>query len=112
MGALIAAVIAASRGVKALHLGADLPVEELVVLAREIRLDAVALSIVAEPDVIDALGQVRTLRSRLPNDVAIWLGGIGSRRLDPSSLPAATSLIGPLEQYLSKLAALTGTGDA
>lgn len=112
MGALIAAVIAASRGVNALHLGADLPVEELAVLAREVRLRAVALSIVAEPDVIDALGQVRTLRARLPGDVEIWLGGIGSRRMDPAALPAATSLIGPLDQYLEKLSALTASGAA
>ncbi|MFZ9708297.1 MAG: cobalamin B12-binding domain-containing protein [Steroidobacteraceae bacterium] len=112
MGALIAAVIAASHGVNALHLGADLPVEELVVLAKEVQLRAVALSIVAEPDVIDALGQVRTLRARLPGEVEIWLGGIGSRRMDPTALPVATSLIGPLTQYLEKLSALTTSGDA
>lgn len=112
MGALIAAVIAACQGVNALHLGADLPVDQLAVLARHIRLDVVALSIVAEPGVIDALGQVQALRAQLPDSVEIWLGGIGSRAIDPALLPRATFLIGPLGEYLKRIDVLKSRGDA
>lgn len=111
MGALIAAVIAACHGVNALHLGADLPVEQLGVLARQVHLDVVALSIVAEPGVIDALGQVQTLRADLPPHVEIWLGGIGSRAMDPGTLPGSTYLIGPLDQYLQRIDALKSRGE-
>lgn len=112
MGALIAAVIAACHGVNALHLGADLPVEQLAVLARQVHLDVVALSIVAEPGVIDALSQVQALRADLPPHVEIWLGGVGSRAMDSTSLPSSTYLIGPLDQYLQRIDILKSRGDA
>jgi len=106
MGALIAAVVAAQYGVCALHLGADLPVEELVVLAEHVPLRAVALSIVAQPSVIDALEQLHELRGRLPSAVEIWIGGAGGAQLAHEVLPSGSFLMSTIELYVERLQSL------
>lgn len=106
MGALIAAVVAAEQGVRALHLGADLPVDELVVLAGHVPLRAVALSIIAQPSVIDAQEQIVDLRSKLPASIEIWIGGAGARQLAPESLPAGSFLMSTIDIYVERLRAL------
>jgi methanogenic corrinoid protein MtbC1 len=106
VGALMAAVVAASHGVRTLHLGWDMPVEQLGLLARHVPLAAVALSIVARPTAIDADGQVRALREALPEGVEIWLGGYGSRQLSPATLPARTYLMSTIDAYISRIDAL------
>jgi methanogenic corrinoid protein MtbC1 len=110
VGALMAATIAARRGVRVLHLGWDLPVAELGTLARHVPLAAVALSVVARPTVIDALGQVQALRAALPDDVEIWLGGFGSRQMEPALLPPGTLLMSSLDTYTARLDALVAGG--
>lgn len=109
VGALMAAVVAARHGVRALHLGWDLPVEQLGLLARQVPLAAVALSVVARPTAVDAEGQVRALRAALPDGVEIWLGGFGSRQLSADALPPATHLLSTIEAYVARLDALIGT---
>lgn len=106
MGALIAAVVAAQHGICAVHLGADLPVEELVVLAAHVPLRAVALSIVAQPSVIDALDQLRELRDRLPAAVEIWIGGAGGAQLAHEALPSGSFLMNTIEGYVERLQSL------
>lgn len=107
MGALIAAVVAAENGVHALHLGADLPVRELVTLAAQVPLRAVALSIVAQPSVIDAQDQLRELRSQLPQAVEIWIGGAGSRQLGSDTLSEnGFFLMSSIDLYVQRLRSL------
>lgn len=108
VGALMAAVVAARHGVRALHLGWDLPVEQLGLLARQVPLAAVALSIVARPMAVDADGQVHALRAALPEGVEIWLGGYGSRQMSPETLPPSAYLMSTIEAYVARLDALTG----
>lgn len=110
VGALMAALIAARRGIRVIHLGWDLPVAELGTLARHVPLAAVALSIVARPTVIDAAGQVQALRAALPAGVEIWLGGFGSRQMERDQLPPGTLLMSTIESYLSRLDALAASG--
>lgn len=112
VGALMAAVVAASCGVRALHLGWDMPVEQLGLLARQVPLAAVALSVVARPTAIDADGQVRALRAALPAGVEIWLGGYGSRQMSLETLPAGTFLMSTIEAYIVRIDALTGGAGA
>jgi methanogenic corrinoid protein MtbC1 len=106
MGALIAAVVAAEHGVRALHLGADMPVGELVVLAEHVPLRAVALSIIAQPSVIDAQDQILELRGKLPTSIEIWIGGAGGGQLDPAALPADSFFMSTIDIYVERLRAL------
>ncbi len=108
VGALMAAVVASCRGVRVLHLGWDLPVEQLGLLARQVPLAAVALSIVARPTAVDADGQLRALRAALPEGVEIWLGGYGSRHMPLETLPSGTYLMSTIEAYVARLDALVG----
>lgn len=112
VGALMAAVVAARHGVRALHLGWDLPVEQLGLLARQVPLAAVALSIVARPMAVDADAQVRALRTVLPEGVEIWLGGFGSRQMSAATLPPATYLMSTIDEYVARLDALVGGSGA
>jgi methanogenic corrinoid protein MtbC1 len=112
VGALMAAVVAARHGVRALHLGWDLPVEQLGLLARRTPLAAVALSIVARPTAVDAEGQLHALRAALPAGVEIWVGGYGSKHMSAEALPPSTCLMSTIDAYTARLDALVGAAGA
>lgn len=77
LGLQMSALIFALAGWDPLVLGVDTPVEQIVALAREAPIDAVALSAVLPVDA-GALDAVRTLRRRLPRGIPILLGGGGA----------------------------------
>lgn len=106
LGSLMLAVIAASRGCRALYLGPDLPVAEVGRFCGRVSVGAVAISIVTSPEVIDAPLQLRELRGVLPAAIPIWLGGQAIAQLAPSQLPANSVLVRDLEDFLQRLAAL------
>jgi methanogenic corrinoid protein MtbC1 len=74
-GALIVAATAAAEGWRVTYLGTDLPAEDIAEAAARTRARAVALSVVfAAGD--PALGdELRRLRTALPKDVALVVGG-------------------------------------
>jgi MerR family transcriptional regulator, light-induced transcriptional regulator len=77
-GALLAAATAAAEGWRVTYLGADLPAEDIAEAAMRTRARAVALSIVS-PLSGAALGdELRRLRTALPKDVALVVGGAAS----------------------------------
>jgi methylmalonyl-CoA mutase cobalamin-binding subunit len=77
-GALLAAATAAAAGWDVTYLGADLPAEDIAEAATRTRARAVALSIVY-PRADPALGdELRRLRTALPKDIALIVGGAAS----------------------------------
>jgi methanogenic corrinoid protein MtbC1 len=84
LGALMAAASAAAEGWNVTYLGPDLPVADLVSAAGQSGARAVAISAVHQPEGGDLLGALRETRSRLPNEVALLVGGTGAlqRRTD------------------------------
>jgi MerR family transcriptional regulator, light-induced transcriptional regulator len=77
-GALLVAVTAAAEGWRVTYLGADLPAEDIAEAAVRTRARAAALSLVypaGDPAVADEL---RRLRTALPKDVALVVGGAES----------------------------------
>jgi methanogenic corrinoid protein MtbC1 len=84
LGALMAAASAAAEGWNVTYLGPDLPVADLVSAAGQSGARAVAISAVHQPEGGDLLGALRETRSRLPNEVALLVGGTGAlqRRAD------------------------------
>lgn len=78
LGALMAAVVAATEGWRVTYLGPNLPAEDIAAAARQRSSSAVALSVVYPPDDPAVVDQLRTLRSMLPDDVPILVGGRAS----------------------------------
>jgi methanogenic corrinoid protein MtbC1 len=77
-GALLAAATAAAEGWRVTYLGADLPAEDIAEAAMRTRARAVALSIVSSLSGAALGDELRRLRTALPKDVALVVGGAAS----------------------------------
>jgi DNA-binding transcriptional MerR regulator/methylmalonyl-CoA mutase cobalamin-binding subunit len=75
LGALMAAVIAASLGWRVAYLGPEIPAEEIAAVAEQRKARAIALSIVYPSDDPRVEDELRRLRHRLAPDTAILVGG-------------------------------------
>lgn len=75
LGLQMCALVFALAGWRALVLGTDTPVDQVVALAREADLAAVTLSFVLPSESNAAV--VRSLRKRLPRHIALLAGGAG-----------------------------------
>jgi methanogenic corrinoid protein MtbC1 len=111
MGSLMTAVVAASRGCRCVYLGPDLPVEEICRFCAHQPVAVLAVSLVTQPEVNDALGQLRAMRAALPAEVAVWIGGQASGLLPAERIPQGVQRIRDLDKFLEALAALPGNGD-
>lgn len=108
LGSLMLAVVTASRGFRAIYLGADLPVEEIGRFCARVEVAAVALSLVTSPEVIDVYAQLGTLRALLPPLVEIWVGGQAAPLLEPAKLPRGCFCMTSMRQFDSRLVTLRG----
>jgi MerR family transcriptional regulator, light-induced transcriptional regulator len=78
LGAMLAATTAAGNGWRVIYLGPDLPAEELARAARQVRADAVALSIIYPTSDAQVTDELRRLRAELGPKVGIVIGGSGA----------------------------------
>ena len=106
MGGLMGAVVAASRGFHCIYLGPDLPAEEIGRFCRHQRVHALALSLVTQPDVIDAAGQLLELRRHVSAEIEIWVAGQAAMLLARHPLPDGVEAIADLAGFLERLARL------
>jgi DNA-binding transcriptional MerR regulator len=74
LGLQMAALTAMGAGAAPIYLGAELPVEELLLAVERTNASALALSL-ATIDVADAARTVGALRAGLAPDVQLWIGG-------------------------------------
>lgn len=75
LGALIVAATAASEGWRVVHLGPNLPYDEIASAVHQAKARVVALSIVYPADDPNVNLELQKLRQMLPADVAILVGG-------------------------------------
>jgi methanogenic corrinoid protein MtbC1 len=75
LGALMVAASAAAEGWGVTYLGADLPVADLVTASRATAARAVAISAVYVPEGADLLAVLREIRTGLPEEVPLLVGG-------------------------------------
>jgi MerR family transcriptional regulator, light-induced transcriptional regulator len=78
LGLRMAAVVFSVCGWQVLHLGADLPVQEIAAAARDAGATAVGVSVSPAMPLGRAAGALRALRTGLPAGVALWTGGSGA----------------------------------
>lgn len=74
-GAMMVAATCVAEGWRALYVGPDLPAADIAVAARREGVRAVALSIVSSMGAEHAVAEVGALRSTLPDDVSVLVGG-------------------------------------
>jgi DNA-binding transcriptional MerR regulator/methylmalonyl-CoA mutase cobalamin-binding subunit len=106
LGALAAAVMAASDGWKVTYLGADLPAEEIAAAALHNRSRAVCLSITYPADDAALASELTRLRGYLPKNVGLAVGGAaaGSYRSTLGAIGAASlEDMGSLRPFLASL---------
>jgi DNA-binding transcriptional MerR regulator/methylmalonyl-CoA mutase cobalamin-binding subunit len=82
LGALMAAVAAASEEWKVIYLGPNLPAAEIAYAAKQTGARAVALSIVYPSDDVRLPDELRRLRAQMPQRAALITGGSGSSGYD------------------------------
>jgi methylmalonyl-CoA mutase cobalamin-binding subunit len=80
LGALMAAVTAASEGWNAIYLGADIPADEIAAAAMQTQGRAVAISIIYPTDDGNLFYELQRLHRQLSSDVLLWTGGAGALR--------------------------------
>ena len=76
-GAMMAAATAAAMGWHVVYLGPDLPADSIAVAAARHAARVVALSVVSPASAEDVGREIAEIRSRLPKDVALLVGGVG-----------------------------------
>jgi methylmalonyl-CoA mutase cobalamin-binding subunit len=81
--ATLAAVAAAAQGWRVTYLGAGLPAGEIASAAAAAGAHAVSVSVVDLAERDRVLGELRTLRVRLPVSVPLLVGGAGAADLAP-----------------------------
>lgn len=106
MGGLMGAVVAASRGHRCVYLGPDLPAAEISRFCARRPVAALALSLVTQPEVIDARAQLSELRQAVAAEIEIWVAGQAAILLAREGLPAGVVVIGDLTGFLDRLAGL------
>ena len=73
-GVLAAAILAAGAGLGVVHLGPNLPVDEIVYAAKRSRTDVVLLSVTNPQDRTLRQEQLRSIRRGLPKEKELWVG--------------------------------------
>ena len=73
-GVLAAAILAAGAGLGVVHLGPNLPVDEIVYAAKRSRTDVVLLSVTNPQDRTLRQEQLRSIRGGVPKEKELWVG--------------------------------------
>ncbi len=106
IGALLAALTAASEGWQVVYLGTNTPASEIAATALQRSARAVALSIVYPPDDPMLVDEVQQLRNLLPTEISLIVGGAsapayGDRLVEAGAVQAAG--LDALRQRLEQL---------
>ena len=99
LGLQMIALVFALAGCQTLVLGVDTPTSQIVAVAREVRIGAVAISCIQLPQ-RSCSAQVRTLRRELPRQIPILLGGASAPRSRTNGVHVMASL-GELQNWVA-----------
>jgi len=99
LGALIAAVVAASEGWRVEYLGPNLPVDEIAHSAQTAAATAVGISLIGPQEREQVLRAVRLLRRLLPSSVALYAGGESSRGMQDDLLALGATPVLDLREW-------------
>ena len=101
LGLQMCALVFALAGWRALVLGVDTPADQIVGLAKEATISAVAVSMVA-PNDAQVLTQLKSLRRRLPANIPIVVGGAGAAEVKKSKGIEVMNDLSALDHWLHR----------
>jgi methylmalonyl-CoA mutase cobalamin-binding domain/chain len=104
LGAKLVAATAALAGWQVSDMGTDLPPENVAEGARTVDAEVVAVSMVNRELNGEATAALKALRSGLPDDVRLLVGGRAAADLDGDGVPRGVELLGDLAQLRKALA--------
>lgn len=107
LGALLAAATAAASGWRVSYLGGDLPAEQIARAAREVGARAVALSVV-HPESEDIGRELAALRTGIPADVPLLVGGRAAEAVPTEIDAAGARLLSDYDELRVALEELAG----
>ncbi|MBN1552749.1 MerR family transcriptional regulator [bacterium] len=104
LGALAAAIVAQSEGWRVQYLGPNLPAEEIAGAVRQMDARAVALSIVYPPDDHYLIDELNKLRSTIPPETALFVGGNAARNYDSVLIHTGALRLENFQEFREQLA--------
>ncbi len=96
LGLLMITALLSSRGIRTINLGGDVPMDQISHAVEHFRADAVGLTFSGAYQYQNIRPHLLELRELIPDDVDIWTGGEGVRRL--RKLPAGVSKFTSLDK--------------
>ena len=96
LGLLMVAALLSSRGITTINLGAEVPMEQISHAVNRFRTDTVGITFSGAYQYKNIRSHLAELRQLIPDDVDIWTGGEGVRRL--RKLPAGVSKFTSLDK--------------
>lgn len=110
LGALVATLTATLAGWRVVHLGSDLPAEDIAAAARQAGARAVALSITCPSDEPPLDGELRRLRRELPDGVMLIVGGAGAEAYETTLARLGAVVLPDMGRFRIELGRLRGDG--
>jgi DNA-binding transcriptional MerR regulator/methylmalonyl-CoA mutase cobalamin-binding subunit len=94
LGLLMLAAILSSRGITAINLGAEVPMDQIAQAVEQLRADIVGVTFSGAYQYSSIRRHLVELREQVSDDIDIWVGGEGVRRLRklPDGIVKFTSL--------------------
>lgn len=96
MGLLMVAALLSSRGITAVNLGSEVPMEQIARALEHFRADILGITFSGAYQYSNIRHHLLELRESIPDDVDIWTGGEGVRRL--RKLPIGITKFNSLEK--------------
>jgi MerR family transcriptional regulator, light-induced transcriptional regulator len=103
LGALMASAVAEEMGWDVFYLGTSLPAEEIAAAARQIKAQAIALSLCYRENDSHVLEELTRLRHLVDDDVPVFVGGNAVRPLRDRLLEAGVMCPADLAEFRSAL---------
>ncbi len=96
LGLLIVAAMLSSHDISIINLGGEVPMDQIVRAAEQFRADIIGLTFSGAYQYRNIRPHLLELRRQIPEDIDIWIGGEGVRRL--RKLPGGVTKISSLEK--------------
>jgi methanogenic corrinoid protein MtbC1 len=95
LGLLMVAALLSSRGITTINLGSEVPMEQISHAVNHFQVDTIGITFSGAYQYNSIRSHLGELRQLIPDDVDIWTGGEGVRRL--RKLPAGVSKFSSLD---------------